>query len=478
VSKVFNRKTFYVLGIVLLLLGLVFYATFLYSTINSCGQTLGSASVSRFNLQSVHFDGVTKYHLLKNEFPNGIAVAPDGSVWFGEQDVTGLGHLYDNGTMIEYRWPVNYAPSTTSIWGVAVWNGRIWASDALGGELVSLNPVTSALTAVKLSNVGAFPYTITIGPDNALWFTELYGSKLGRIDAQCKLAEYAVPKNFGGTPTQIVFQNTTLGYYADAGNATSAVSEILSFNVKQFAPQPIAGAFRPVAASSLALTPDGLWVAQHASSNLAYDSFQTHSWSLFPTTPVSYVETTLPYFVAANGSSVWFNEHYANRIGVIDGARRTLTEYSLSNPPANKTTQIDNALTFTLGGSRVWFTELTANYVGYIDATYKPSFSASSAKQVLYVNAGSNIPLSFVANGFSTKPLRIHFADSENYTSLPFRIALQSNETEISPLNGQSAINAIISTDPRLAPGTYSLLIALSNGLINQGVYVWLQVVH
>jgi virginiamycin B lyase len=380
--------------------------------------------------------------------------------------------------MIEYAWPLSYSPSTTAIWGVADWKGRIWASDALGGQIINLNPATSAVTAVKLANIGAFPYTITVGPDDALWFTELFGSKLGRIDAQCKLTEYAVPKNFGGTPTQIEFQNSTWGYYADVGNATSAVSEILSFNIKQFAPQPIGGTFRPVAASSLALTSDGLWVAQHASSNLAFYNFQTHSWSLFPTTLVSYVETTLPYFVAGNGSLVWFNEHYANRIGVIDATRGLLTEYSLSNPPANKTSQIDNALTFSLGGSKVWFTELTANYVGYVDATQKPTFSVFSANQRFKVNAGGNISVSFVATGFSTGPLRIHLADSENYTSLPFRITMQSNDAEISSLNGKNVINATIRTDPRLASGTYTLLITLSDGLINQGVYVWLQVVN
>jgi virginiamycin B lyase len=477
VIDTFNRRALYVLGIVLLLVGSV-AAVFVYLSINSCGETLGLASVSRFNLQGLHFDEVMKFRLPSDRFPNGITAAPDGSAWFGEQDVPGLAHLYANGTMIEYAWPVSYSPSTTAIWGVADWNGRIWASDALGGQIISLNPTTSTVTAIKLSNVGAFPYTITVGPDGALWFTELFGSKLGRIDAQCNLTEYEVPKNFGGTPTQIEFQNTTLGYYADVGNATSAVSEILSFDPKQFVPQPIAGTFRPLAASSLALAPDGLWVAQHASSNLAYYNFQTHSWSLFPTTPVSYVETTLPYFVAGNGSLVWFNEHYANRIGVIDAARGLLTEYSLSNPPANKTTQIDNALTFALGGSRVWFTELTADYVGYIDTTKKPTFSLSSAEQRLSVHAGDNIRLSLTASGFSTGPLRIHFADSENYTSLPFMIDLQSNETEIPSLNGKDVINATISTDSRLGPGTYTLLIALSNGSINQGLYVWLQVVN
>lgn len=119
-----NGRVWYVLAVVLLLSGTILYAVYVYSS-NACGETIGPARVSRFNLQSLRFDGVTKYRLPNNEFPNGITVAPDGSVWFGEQNVPGLAHLYVNGTMIEYAWPVNYSPSTTSIWGVADWDGRI-----------------------------------------------------------------------------------------------------------------------------------------------------------------------------------------------------------------------------------------------------------------------------------------------------------------------------------------------------------------
>jgi len=356
-----------------------------------------------------------------------------------------------------------------------VWLGKIWASDALGAQLVSLDPTTSLVRAVQLSNPGAFPYTITISPDDALWFTELFGSKLGRIDSQCKVTEYPIRTGFGGTPTQIQFQNSTYGFYADAGNAASALGEVLSFNPEHFVPQPVDGSFRPIAASSLTLTSNGLWVAQHASSSLAYYNFQTQTWSLFPTTPVGYIDTTLPYFVAANGSLVWFNEHYANRIGVIDTARGLLTEYSLSNPPANKTSQIDNALTFALGGSRVWFTELTANYVGYIDATYKPPFSVYITQPRVALTAGDNVSTTLVVSGASTSPLKIRIADTENFTSIPFRINVITNETLIRLSNGEAMIDTTIRTDPRLEPGCYTLLLTVTNGSINQGAYVWLQ---
>jgi streptogramin lyase len=463
----------YVVGIALLLSGSIFYAVFFSWFTASCGETLGTANISRVELPSVHFNAVTKFRLPEKVFPNGITVASDGSAWFGEQDPPGIAHLYGNGTMVEYRWSPNYPLSTTSIWGVADWHGRVWVTDAMGGQIVTLDPNASTVSAVRLRNEGAFPYTITLGLDDALWFTELYGSRLGRIDAQCKLTEYRVPTNFGGTPTQVEFVNSTYGYYVDAGNATNGLGEVLAFNTRQFNPQPVGGNFRPQAATSLALAGDGLWVAQHASSNLAYYSFQTHTWTQYPTTPVSYVPSTLPYFVAANGSLLWFNEHYANRIGVIDTERGLLTEYSLSNPPANKTTQIDNALTFAVGKDRVWFTELTANYVGYVNAAYKPPFVLSPSVQNLKLLPGQNVSLSFVVSSSPGESLAIRLADNENFTARPEKIRMSASVIATPRVN-QKVLTINIGTDRDLAPGRYVLLVTVSNELINRGVYVQL----
>jgi streptogramin lyase len=473
-----GKRIVYAIVFAALLSASLLYVAFVFTVASSCGTKLGPATISQFQLPSLHFNGVTKFRLPDDEFPNGITVALDGSVWFGEQNVPGIGHLFENGTLVQYAWPINYSPSTTAIWGVAQWNGRIWASDALGAQIISLDPTTATVYAIKLSNPNAFPYTLTIGMDNALWFTELYGSNLGRIDAKCTLKEYPIPSNLGGTPTQIEFANSTFGYYVDAGNATSGLGQVLSFSTTQFAPQPLGGNFRPLAASSLTLVPNGLWVAQHATSNLAYYDFNSRAWSQYPTTPVSYIETTLPYFVAANGSFVWFNEHYANRMAVIDTARGLLTEYSLSNPPANKTIQIDNALTFALGKDKVWFTELTANYVGYIDAAYRPTFTISGSRedQSIELKPGGNVTLNFTVSGFSSRPLSFKFADTENFTSQPDRIMMSASVAEIKLLNNQTTIAITIKTGSTLSPGDYILLVSVTDGSTNRGIYVRLQI--
>jgi len=460
---------------VVILSATVFYLSFVPSS--SCGKMVGQTKVSKFDLLNQHFGGVTKFRLPGNKFPNGITTLSDGSVWFGEQSVPGLAHLYSNGTMLEYAWPFTYSPSATSIWGVVQWNGRIWASDALGGQIVSLDPSNAALYVLKLSEAAAFPYTITVGSDGALWFTELFVSKIGRIDAQCKLEEFALPQNFGGTPTQIEFENGTAGYYLDGGNVSTGLGTLLSFNPKQFSPQPIGGMFNLRAPSSLMVGSDGIWVAQHSSSAVAFYSFREDSWVFYPTSPVSYEDTTLPYFVATNGSQVWFNEHYANRMALIDTEYSLLTEYSLSNPPVSRIIGIDNALTFSLGAGKAWFTELTANYVGYVDASYKPTYKISQVTtSSIKLKPGGNTNLTFTVSGESNSPIAIQFADTENVSGRPQRILMTANATEIHSLNGWATVLVNVTAERNLQIGDYMLLVTFTDGLINQGAYLKLDV--
>ena len=61
------------------------------------------AATIQSDLQSVQFGGVRKFMLPRGRTPNAIMVASDGFVWFGEQALPGLGHLYDNGTWVEYK---------------------------------------------------------------------------------------------------------------------------------------------------------------------------------------------------------------------------------------------------------------------------------------------------------------------------------------------------------------------------------------
>jgi uncharacterized membrane protein len=165
-------------------------------------------------------------------------------------------------------------------------------------------------------------------------------------------------------------------------------------------------------------------------------------------------------------------------MAVIDMDRDLLTEYSLSNPPANKTTQIDNALTFALGKDKVWFTELTANYVGYVDATYSPYFSITrnGGDNPIEMRPGDSVSLNFTVKGSSKIPLSVKFADSENFTSRPDRILMNADVAEIKLLNNQTNVIITIRIGSTLSPGSYILLVTATDGSIDRGIYIHLQI--
>jgi virginiamycin B lyase len=433
-----------------------------------------SSTISRSNLSEDGFGAIRKYKLPPGRSPNAIAVASDGSVWFGEQTLPGIARLYLNGSLVEYKWPFQYpAPfHSTFIWGITIWNGCIWASDEAASQLVAVNPDTGAVRTFKLAE-GSFPYTLTIGPHNSLWFTEIFASKIGYVDERLQLHEYSVA---AATPAEIVFANDSLGYFVDTGNVGLVKPAIFSFDPNDFSPTKIASEDNLLSPTSLALSGGGVWLTQHASSNLAYYDLEGHGWSFYPTSRVSYQKITLPYFVAANGTLVWFNEHYGNRMARVDTARGLLTEYSLSNPASSRITGIDNALTFSLDNNRVWFTELTGNSVGYVDASYEPNFHISVTSSTIKLKAGQRVNVTFAVQGQSGSPLTVKFADSESYTSEPKEIILNTTTMEIPQLSGQKELLVSIMADQAIPPGDYTLLVTVTDGLVNQGVYLRLQV--
>src|SRR5207244_641940 len=98
---------------------------------SACLSSSTGNQIMKSQLKSATFGAVTKFQLPSpGRAPNAITVAPDGSVWFGEQAIPGVGHLYPNGTLVEYRWSGNYNSSSdsgyscsyqTDTWGIALW---------------------------------------------------------------------------------------------------------------------------------------------------------------------------------------------------------------------------------------------------------------------------------------------------------------------------------------------------------------------
>jgi len=448
----------------------------------SCNSPLGNAKTLKSSVKVMNFGAVTKFQLpLPGRDPNAITVSPDGTVWFGEQAVPGVGHLYpNNGTLVEYAWPGNYSspsrgpsscPYKTDIWGLALWNGSVWGSDGVGNRLVGLNPVTGFIQSIKLPTSGSFPYALTVGPEKSLWFTEPDASRVGRLFPNGTLREYKSPDML---PSQIVFANRTLGYLVTVGASSNPVGHVYAFDPSEtFSPRAVGGGKQLYAPDSVAVTEDGLGVIQHGPSQIEFYNFSTGQWVTYPTSTVNYTNTVLPYFAVGNGSMMWFNEHYGNRIGEFNLSAGTLMEFNEADPPPKNISQIDNTLTIALGKSKLWFTEWTANYVGFVDASYRPTFSvAVLGNTSLTVRQGEKSNLTLVVSGHSLAPLSLQTSDSEAFTALPKNITILAYPSSIQALNGHQEIRISIYVASRLPVGVYTLAFTVTDGLISYSAYV------
>lgn len=481
-----QRKGLLVPAVILLLIVASVGGFYAYQRFNpppSCANPLGGAKVLKTHLQSpAVIGGLSELSLpAPIRDPNAPTVAPDGSVWFSELSVPGFAHLYpNNGTLVEYAWPVAYnsAPSPgglcaqkTSSWSVVLWDGKVWAPDTAGNQLVAMDPGTGQITTTRIPTASAFPYTLTPGPGNTLWFTELFTGKIGELSPNGTIREFALPGGQFAEPAQIVFANSTTGYVCDVGASEPQNGSLYSFNVDSFSPKLVGGQhlFDP---TSISLGAGALWVALHGSSSVASYNLTTGSWSYYPTTPVGWNPTTLPYFVQANGSSIWFNEHYGNRMGRIDLANGSLTEYSESSRPVNGDT-IGNAVTFALGGGRAWFAESTGNILGYADASFNPGFYTTiSGNDTVVVDRGSEATVELQVHDATGVGLSLSFGDSESFSSTPANINFTAPRLPHSLPTAPTAVAVVVRADQSLEPGTYWAILTVTDGVTYESSFL------
>jgi len=452
---------------------------------SSCAEPLGGVKVLTTQLAPpTTVGGLTEFTLpTPMRSPTAPTVASDGSVWFAEESVPGVAHFYPaNRTLVEYAWPFAYStpPSPdglcgekTSTWGVVLWDGKVWATDSSGNQLVALDPSTGAFSTVNIPTKSVFPYTLTPGPNGSLWFTELFTGELGVLSQNGTVRQYPVPGGASAEPAQIIFANSTTGYYSAVWASNPLGGGVYSFNTTHFAPELLGGQHL-IDPNSLTMGSGAIWVALHGSSSVASYNLTTKAWSYYPTTPIAWAETTLPYFVDANGSSIWLNEHYGNRMAVIDPANDSLTEYSESSQATNGTT-IGNTLTFGVGGGRAWFAELTGNVLGYVDAKYSPGFYTSVAgNETVTVDRGSSATVDLIVHDTTHQGgLTLSFADSEGYSSTPTNITYGVASTSVSPpVGGESTVPVTITALQSLNPGTYTAILTATDGLTYESSFL------
>jgi virginiamycin B lyase len=131
--------------------------------------------------------------------PQDLVFDTHGQLWFTGLESGRIGRL-DPTTGALQSWPVPTAqagkPATPYSLAVAA-DGRVWFGE-LGGAVGWLDPTTGATQLFPLKNAGAAVFSMAADDRGHVWFTELSGSHLGRIDlATRQVTEFAVPTMLG-----------------------------------------------------------------------------------------------------------------------------------------------------------------------------------------------------------------------------------------------------------------------------------------
>jgi virginiamycin B lyase len=443
-----------------------------------------------YQADKVQFGAVTEYCLANpSRWPNAVVQGPDGSVWFGEEAVPGVGRLFpSNGTVVEYPWPGANGTINmyrTGIWGLMIWNGMIWGADNDGNALVGYNSTTGSTKTVNATGA-PFPYTLAASPDGSMWFTSLHApAVLGRISPDLTLQVFSLAGLGKEEPIQMQFVNSSLAYVA-ALNPLSSTGEgaLYSFDPRAsngtLTATRVGGNFSLFFPDSLSVSPENIWVSQHYPANVADYNMTSAEWTVYPTSTVTYEDTTLPYFIEVSPSSpqlVWFNEHYGNRIALLDSSTGSLTEYSEANPQVTVGGDIQNDLTIAATASGLWFTSTTGNYIGFVDETYDPGFGvAISGQNHLTLAPSGSATARFTISGTWSKSLEVKVSDTENFSSVPSDISIEPSQTSIQPGSGPVTLDVVLAVQPGLSPGRYTAAVTVTDGLILRTAYVFIQV--
>ena len=182
-----------------------------------------------------------------NATVQGIAVAPDGTIWFAETVAKKLARLDPNTSIIteysspitlvapiqvavdssgivwftdhgdnEFGWfnpqtkewktlPIGYCPSSC-VYGlpnaIFIYKGEIWFSEHIAGRIARYNPNTKLLTEYIIpSSSSPLAWWARPGPNNLVWFTALGLGEIGYVNASIP-----VPFSISAPSTDVAIQ--------------------------------------------------------------------------------------------------------------------------------------------------------------------------------------------------------------------------------------------------------------------------------
>ena len=303
--------------------------------------------------------------------PVGIALGPDGAMWFAENSGFSVGRVDASGQVTEYAVP----PDATGLHGslnsiTAGPDGAMWFTDKLlaSPRIGRIAPSTGAVTMYPLPATSAFsaaqPLQIVAGPDGALWFTTFNGSSVGRVDIAGNFTAYPLPK--GGS----------VGGIATGPDGALWFTQVSPDAVGRLDPHTGAITLHPVhsplgtaAPIGIVTGPDGaLWFTNSGTSAIGrLDPASGRITTIRTRTPAA-----VPVGIAIGpDGAVWFTEAAAGNLGRVNPASHKITEYPLNSALAAPMRLAAGA------DHQLWVTQTGVDSIARVDPAHPPAGPAN-----------------------------------------------------------------------------------------------------
>jgi virginiamycin B lyase len=191
--------------------------------------------------------------------PQQLTAGPASSLWFSEEP-SSVGSISTaggtNADLAEY--PVPTATSDTQ--GIALGpDGNMWFTEVVANQIGVVDPTGTTFHEYPLPTAASNPLSIAAGPDGNLWFAECNNDKIGRITTAGVITEFSLPSNRDQATSIIAGPDGNLWF---AENATRTIGKITTAGVVTDFGQT---AGNPTA---IAIGPDNqLWVAETCSGS-------------------------------------------------------------------------------------------------------------------------------------------------------------------------------------------------------------------
>ncbi|MGH9955255.1 MAG: hypothetical protein ACREAS_02160, partial [Nitrososphaera sp.] len=344
---------------------------------------------------------IREFQLPKDNFPNGILVERNGTVWtVGAKSNSLIAFDPDQKKARSYLIPSDNSSGFGMVWTMAedIDDGDVLFSGFGETPLWRFDPQTESFEPID--SLSAAPIQMKFDQDNErIWYASLHGGVIGVVAVQKEGQEYVAKEIKLGEesfPSGLYLQNKTLWI------TQSADGKIIPFNITttseservvditktaEFPQQEML--FSP---TDIIINGDSAWVTEHGSSFLTEYNFKTRQVNRYPTALHPIQISTLPYWLEEDlsGKGVWFNEHRGNRIAFFNFSSRTLTEYEI--PTRNiQGGYIANLLTIAADPNdvnKVWFTELTEDKIGYVDRSVPIPFDIRTPSKQIVLEKG------------------------------------------------------------------------------------------